>query len=85
MEYLNLIRNTVKIKFIYNGYDGIAFHWAFRTDWSQSFGNYFAQNVLIFGADKSSSRKSENRKNISLILDEGQTDDTNDSIGEPEK
>ena len=38
-----------------------------------SFGNEFAQNVVIFDVDNSLSRPSENRKNNFLVLGEGQT------------
>ena len=55
---------------LYNGY---------VTD-SLSFGNEFAQNVVIFVLDNSLSTPFENCKNNFLILGEGPTDDTNDSV-----
>ena len=50
-------------------------------------GNEFAQNVIVCSGDNSSSRYSENHKNIFLILSKGKADGINgiNSVGEPEK
>ena len=69
-------RSRIKNRFIYNcqliTFDG--------TDpWSH--GNYFAQNVINFGVDKSSSFHTDNQKMNFLELDEGSTDDINDIVG----
>ena len=65
---------------IYNDY-GIAFDGA----GSWSFGNGFARNVVIFAVDNSLPRHADNSKNNFLALDEGLTDDNNDSVGESER
>ena len=54
----NLVKNTDKEKYVYNGY-GIAFDG--KGEWS--FGNDYAGNVIIFGADNSSSSRAGNLKN----------------------
>ena len=46
-----------------------------------SFGNDILKNVVIFGADNSSSSHSDNDKNNFLELGEGSTDDINGSVG----
>ena len=46
-----------------------------------SFGNDILKNVVIFGADNSSSSHSDNDKNNFLELGEGSTDDINASVG----
>ena len=51
---------------------------------SLSFDNDFARNVIIFGADHSSSH-SDNRKINFLILDEVSAHGINGSFGSPEK
>ena len=55
-------------KSVYSGY-GIAFDSAR----SQSFGNGFARNVVIFGVNNSSSSHIDNLNNF-LVLGEGPTD-----------
>ena len=75
-RYSKLARNTIKSKFSYSG-GGIAFDKA--SSWS--FDNDFVRNIIIFGIDNTSSSHSENRKNNFLVLGEGPTDGTNDSIG----
>ena len=50
-----------------------------------SFDNGFTRNVIIFGADNSSSFHSDNRKDNFLILGEGPTYSVNGSFGSPEK
>ena len=61
---------------VHIGY-GIAFHgldlW--------SFANYFARNVIISGADNSSSCHTDNGKNNFLMLGEGPTDDAEKKFG----
>ena len=47
---------------------------------SLSFGNEFAQNVVIFVLHNSLSTPFENCKNNFLILGEGPPDETNDSV-----
>ena len=47
---------------------------AFGAAASWSFGNDFATNVLIFGADISSSSYTDNYKNSFLVLGKGPTD-----------
>ena len=50
-----------------------------------SFGNDYARNVIIFGADNSSSSRTDDSKNNFLILGEGGTFGINGSFGAPEK
>ena len=65
---------------MYSGY------WiTFDSAGSLSFDNDFARNVIIFGADHSSSSHSDNRKNNFLILDEVAAHGINGSFGSPEK
>ena len=65
---------------IYNDYE-IAFVGA----GSWSFAKGFARNVVIFAAGNSLPWHAENRKNKFLALDQGLTDDNNDSVGESER
>ena len=60
---------------------GIAFDGA----GSWNFGNGLATNVVIFGANNSSSSCTDNLKNNFLLLGEGLTYGINGSFGEPEK
>ena len=76
----NIVKNSGKEKYVYSRY-GITFDSA----GSWSFDNDFARNVIIFGADVSSSFHSENRKNNFLMLVEGPTYGINGSFGSPEK
>ena len=76
----NLVKNTDKEKCVYNGY-GIAFDG--KGEWS--FGNDYAGNVIIFGADNSSSSRAGNLKNNFSVLGEGYTFGINESFGAPEK
>lgn len=62
----------------YNIY-GKAFDGA--TSWS--FGNYFAESIVIFGVDDSLLRHSDNLKKNFLVLGKGKTDDISDSVGSP--
>ena len=84
-EYLlfgttNIVKNSVKEKSVYSGH-GITINSA----GSESFGNDFARNVIIFGFDNSSSSHFDNRKINFLIFDEGPTYGINGSFGVPGK
>ena len=48
---------------------------------SWRFSNNFARNIANLGVHNSSSSHTNNCKNIFWILDEGPTDNINDSIG----
>ena len=50
-----------------------------------NYDNDFAQNVVIFGADNSSSTHAENRINNFLLLGERSIYDVNERFGAPEK
>ena len=76
----NIGKNNDKSKYMNSGY-GIVFD---GLD-SWSFGNDFARNVVIFGADNISSSHTDNRKNNFLASVEGPTDDINGSIAAAEK
>ena len=65
------LRNAIKSKFSCNGW-GTGFDGGL---WS--FDNDFARNVIIFGADNSSSSHTDNQKNKFLVLGEGHTDKFN--------
>ena len=65
---------------MYSAY-GRAFHGA----GSRSFGNSNTRNVIIFSVDNSSSSHINNRKNGFIVLGEGPTDDTNDSVDAAER
>ena len=54
---VKVTRNAIKRKFIYNGY-AIAFDGA----GSWSFGNEFAQSILVSSVDNNSCRHSKSRK-----------------------
>ena len=77
---VKLTRNADISKFIYNGrwtaFDGIG---------SWSFDNGTARNVVIFGADNSSSSHIDNPKNNFLVLGEGPIEGINGSVGPEEK
>ena len=75
-----VVKNSDKEKHICSRY-GITFD----TAGSWSFDNEFARNVIIFGADNSSSSHSDNRKNNFLVLGENRTYGINGSFGSPEK
>ena len=77
---MKLVRNAIKSKFIYNGWEN-----EFDGKGSWSFGNDFARNVVIFGVDNSSSSHTDNRKNDFLVLVEGQADGIHDNTGAAEK
>ena len=64
---ISLTENAVINKYKYSGY-GIGFdrHWSFSTP-----GIGLEQNAIIFGVDKSSSTKIDNRKKDILILGKG--------------
>ena len=76
----NVVKNSDKEKYEYGGYiiafDSVSL-WCFD--------NGFTRNVIIFGADNSSSFHSDNRKNNFLILGEGPTYSINGSFGSSEK
>ena len=76
----NVIKNSDKEKYVYGGY-----RIAFGSVGLWSFDNGFTRNVIIFGADNSSSFHSDNRKDNFLILGEGPTYSINGSFGSPEK
>ena len=76
----NIFLKSDKEKYVYSGY-GITFD----RSGSRSFDNDFARNVIIFGAESSSSSHSNNGKNNFLILGESPTDCINGSFGSPEK
>ena len=76
----NIVKNIDKGKHVYSGY-GITFD----STGSWSFDNDFVRNVIIFGADNTSSSYSDNLKNNLLILGEGPTYGINGSFGSPEK
>ena len=73
---MKFTRNTIKCKFIYNG-------WEIKFDGadSWSFGNDFARNVVRFGVDNSSSSHTDNLENKFLVLGERPIDDINGSVG----
>ena len=64
----NVVKNSDKEKYVYSGY-----RITFDSVVSWSFGNDFDKNIIIFGANNSSSPHSDNRKNNFLILSEGST------------
>ena len=51
----------------------------------RSFDNDYARNVVIFGADNSSSFHTANRRNNFLALGERPTESIDDGVGEAEK
>ena len=74
------VKTSDKENYIYRGY-GITFGSA--DSWS--FEDNFARNVIIFGADNSSSPHSDNRKNNFLILGQGPTYGINENFGSSEE
>ena len=74
------VKTSDKENYIYRGY-GITFGSA----GSWSFEDNFARNVIIFGADNSSSPHSDNRKNNFLILGQGPTYGINENFGSSEE
>ena len=72
----SVVKTNDKENYIYSGY-GITFGSA----GSRSFEDNFARNVVIFGADNSSSPHSDNRKNNFLILGQGPTYGINENFG----
>ena len=76
----NIVKNSDKSKYVYSDY-GIAFDGA----GSQSFGNDFARNVVIFGVDNSSLCHADIHKNWFLFLSKGLTYDINGISGPAEK
>ena len=78
---VKLTRHSVKSQFIYYDYEA-AFDWIGK--WG--FLSYkFPRNIVIFGADNSSSRHSDNRKNNFLVIGHGTTDVINNSVATIEK
>ena len=77
---INIVRKAVESKFIFDGW-GIAFD----GESLLSFGDDFVENVVIFSVDNGSSSDTDNEENNFLVLDKGQTDCINDSIGAAEK
>lgn len=76
-----LTRHPIKSQFIYYDYEA-AFDWIGK--WS--FLCYkFARNIVIFGADNSSSRHSDNRRNNFLVIGHETTDVINNSVATVEK
>ena len=67
-----LVRNPIKSEFIFNSWGK-----EFVGEGSQSFDNYFAKNLLIFGVDN----HADNRKSNFLALGAGPTDINNDTTG----
>ena len=67
-------------KYVYSGY-----RTTIDSAGSWSFDNDFSRNAIIFGADNSSSSKSDNCKNTFLILGEGPTYGINGRFGSPKK
>ena len=76
----NILTNSDKGKWLYSGY-GTAFDGA----GSWNFGNGNTGNVIIFGANNSSSSHTDNRKNNFLVLGKGPIYGINGSFGSPEK
>ena len=76
----SVVKTSDKENYIYSGY-GITFGSA----GSRSFEDNFARNVVIFGADNSSSPHSDNRKNNFLILGQGPTYGINENFGSSEE
>ena len=76
----SIVKNSDKEKYVYSGY-GITFDIA----GSWSFDNETDRNVIIFGADSSSSSHADNRKNKCLVLGEGPAFGINGNFGSPEK
>ena len=76
----SVVKTSDKENYIYSGY-GITFGSA----GSRSFEDNFARNVVIFGADNSSSPHSDNRKNNFLILGQGPTYGINENFGSLEE
>ena len=72
----SVVKTSDKENYIYSGY-GITFGSA----GSWSFEDNFARNVIIFGADNSSSPHSDNRKNNFSILGQGPTYGINENFG----
>ena len=59
---------TIKSKFVHNSW-----RIAFNGEGSTSFDIDYARNVVVFGADDSSSSHTKNRKNQFLLLGKGPT------------
>ena len=76
----NKVENSDKEKWVYSG-NGITFD---RVG-SWHFGNDFATNAIIFGADNSLLSNTDNHKNNFLILQEISTYGINGSFGSPGK
>ena len=77
---VKFIRKKIKSEFTYNIWE-ISFHR--KCSWS--FGNEFARNIIIFGADNSSSSHTNNWKNSFLVIGEWLADGITDSTGAAEK
>ena len=76
----DIVKNSDKDMWVYNSY-GIAFD---SGDW-WNFGDGTGRNVIIFGADGSSSTHVDNRKNKFLILGLSSTSGINGTFCLPEK
>ena len=76
----NIVENSNKGKWVYSG-NGITFD---RLG-SWHFGNDFATNEIILGANNSSLSNTDNHKNNFLILQEISTYGINGNFGSPEK
>ena len=74
--YSQINKKRNQKKFVYFG-QGIAFE--------NDFGDDFARNIVIFGVNNTASVHNRKCKNNFLMLDEGLTDDINDSVGTADK
>ena len=74
--YSQINKKRNQKKFVYFG-QGIAFE--------NDFGDDFARNIVIFGVNNTASIHNRKCKNNFLMLDEGLTDDINDSVGTADK
>ena len=72
LEAVKLTNNADRDKYGYRGY-GIAFDLRSQFSWSDG---SWSQNLIIFGADVSSSVHVDNKKKDILVADEGGLDDT---------
>ena len=75
---INVVKNSDKEKCVYSGYGII-----FDSVGSWNFGIDFARNVVIFGAENSSSPHTDNHKNNFLVLGKCPTHGINGRFGSP--
>ena len=75
-----IVKNNNKQKYVSSGY-----RIKFDSAGSCSFDNDTAKTFVIFSVVNSSSFHADNRKNNSLVLDEGPTFGINGNFGSPEK